>query len=102
MVKPAMTAAKRMPVPAADRKLKLKNAFSGVGIATTGGTRDTSLCKLQTGILGAAIPSKKVFVCGSPQMKTTTLRIIQGSQGLSIADFRLPIADRFVSEARPT
>src|SRR6185437_775147 len=102
IMKPAMIAAKKMPVPAADKKLKLKIAFSGVGDATTGGTRETSLCKLQTGILGAAIPSKKLFVCGRPQMKTTTLRTIQGSQGRNIADFRLPISNCSVSEARPS
>src|SRR5215468_9353286 len=96
---PAIMAAKKMPVPAADKKLKLKIAFSGVGVATTGGTRVTSLCKLQTGIFGAAIPSRKLLVCGRPQIKTTTLRTIQGSQGLSIADLRFAICDCSVSEA---
>src|SRR5690242_6425581 len=87
-MKPATIAAKRTPVPAADRKLRLKMAFSGAGVATTGGTRDTSLCKLQTGILGAAIPSRRLFVCGRPQMKTTMLRTIQGSQGRSMSEAR--------------
>src|ERR1051326_1606339 len=40
---PAASAANRIPVPAADRKLKLKIAVSGVGVATTGGTRDESV-----------------------------------------------------------
>src|SRR5205823_2376421 len=35
------------------------------------------------------MPSRNPFVCGSPQMKTTTLRMIHGSQA------------RKVSEARP-
>jgi len=41
---------------------------------------------------GAATPSRNPFVCGSPQMKTTTLRIIQGCQALNISDleFRIP------------
>src|ERR1700686_2788244 len=48
------------------------------------------------GIFGAAMPSRKDFVCGNPQTKTTTLRIIQGRQTRSISDFEL----RTVSEAR--
>src|SRR5581483_5629362 len=34
------------------------------------------------------MPSRKVFVCGKPQMKTTTLRMIQGSQGRSVSEAR--------------
>src|SRR5712691_951235 len=84
-----MIEANKMPLPDADRKLKLKIAFSAVGFATTGGTRSTNLSRPGIGILGAAMPSRNPFVCGNPQTKTTTLRMIHGSQA------------RKVSEARP-
>src|ERR1041385_8263792 len=45
------------------------------------------------GIFGAAIPSRKAFVCGKPQMNTTRLRMIQGSQARRIADRELRTAD---------
>src|SRR5437899_13026469 len=45
------------------------------------------------GIFGAASPSRKDFVCGKPQMNTTTLRMIQGSQGRRNADCGLRIAE---------
>src|SRR5712691_6977432 len=85
-----------MPLPDADRKLKLKTAFSGAGFATTGGTRSTSLSRPGIGIFSAEMPSRNDFVCGNPQTNTTTLRIIHGSQARNISDFEL----RIVSEAR--
>src|SRR5438552_2610023 len=91
-----MIEASKMPLPEADKKLKLNTAFSAAGLATTGGTRRTSLSRPGIGIFGAAIPSRKPFVCGKPQTKTTTLRIIHGSQARNISDLEL----RVVSEAR--
>src|SRR5256885_4408386 len=93
MAKPAMIAAKKIPLPDAERKLKLKMAFSGAAFATTGGIRWTNLSNAWTGIFGAAIPSKNPFTCGRPQMKTMMLRMIQGSQGRRIEDFGLRVAD---------
>src|SRR5258708_29757329 len=91
-----MIEASKRPLADADKKLKLKTAFSGAGFATTGGTRRTSLSRPRIGIFGAAIPSRNPFVCGSPQTKTTMLRIIQGNQALNISDFELRIADSSV------
>ena len=39
------------------------------------------------------MPSRNAFVCGNPQTKTTTLRIIQGSQARRISDFELRISN---------
>src|ERR1700694_1669921 len=94
-----MIEASKIPLPDADKKLKLKPACSAAGLATTGGTRRTSLSRPRTGIFGAAIPSRNPFVCGSPQTKTTTLRIIQGSQAWNISDFELRIADFSVASS---
>ena len=80
-----MIDARKIPLPVADIQLKLKIAASAVGFATTGGTRITSLSRPSTGIVGAEIPSSKAFVCGNPQTKTTTLRIIQGIQARRIS-----------------
>src|SRR5438552_3969104 len=91
-----MLDASKMPLPEADKKLKLKTAFSAVGLATSGGTRKTSLSRPGTRIFGAEMPSKNAFVSGNPQTKTTTLRMIHGSQAWNISDFDL----RLVSEAR--
>ena len=88
-----MTEARKIPLPVADSQLKLKTAASAVGFETTGGMRITSLSRPGTGILGAEIPSSKAFVCGNPQTKTTTLRIIQGIQARRISDFGLRIAE---------
>src|SRR2546421_6035631 len=88
-----MIEANKMPLPDADRKLKLKTAFSAVGFATTGGTRSTSLSRPGIGIFGAARPSRNPFVCGNPQTKTTTLRMIHGSQARNISDFELRISN---------
>src|SRR2546426_11307939 len=88
-----MTEARKIPLPVADSQLKLKAAASAVGFETTGGMRSTSLSRPGTGILGAEIPSSKAFVCGNPQTKTTTLRIIQGIQARRISDCELRIAE---------
>ena len=88
-----MIEARKIPLPVADNQLKLKIAASAVGFATTGGIRITSLSRPGTGIFGSEIPSSKAFVCGSPQTKTTTLRIIHGSQARRISDCGLRIAE---------
>src|SRR6266478_7811517 len=84
-----MIEASKMLLPEADKKLKLNTALSAAGLATTGGTRRTSLSRPGIGIFGAAIPSRKPFVCGKPQTKTTTLRIIHGSQARNTSDLEL-------------
>src|SRR5258708_4114101 len=91
-----MIEANRMPVPEADKKLKLRTAFSATDFGTTGGTRNTSLSRPQIGIFGAVIPSRNPLVCGKPQTKTTMLRIIHGCQALNISDLEF----KSMSEAR--
>src|SRR5215813_5148356 len=88
-----MIEAIKIPVPDADSQLKLNTAASVVNWATTGGTRSTNLSRPGTGNLNSEKPSKNAFVCGKPQTKTTTLRIIQGSHARRIADCGLRIAD---------
>src|SRR2546426_12682023 len=88
-----MIDARKIPLPVADNQLKLKTAASAVGFETTGGMRMTSLSRPVTGIFGAEIPSSKAFVCGNPQTKTTTLRIIHGIQARRISDFGLRISE---------
>src|SRR5438309_11620670 len=88
-----MIEATKIPLPVADSQLKLKTAASDVGFTTTGGMRITSLSRPGTGIFGAVIPSSKAFVCGNPQTKTTTLRIIHGIQARRISDFGLRISE---------
>src|SRR5207244_9697276 len=85
---PAMIDAKKIPLPVADNQLRVKTAPSVAGLATTGGTRITSLSSPGTEILGAEIPSRKDVVCGNPQTNTTTLRIIHGSQARSVSEAR--------------
>src|SRR5689334_9382272 len=50
---PEMIAEKRIPVPDAESQLSRKIAGSGVGLATTGGTRSERLCRFAIGIFGA-------------------------------------------------
>src|SRR2546425_6777729 len=83
---PAIIEAKKIPLPVADNQLKLKTAASAVGLLTTGGIRMTSLSRFGTAIFGAESPSRKPFVCGNPQTKTTTLRIIHGNQARSVSE----------------
>src|SRR5215472_14292919 len=83
MQSPAMIAATKMPLPVALSQLQLKTAGSGVAVATTGGTRRTIWSNAGTGSFGAEIPSSNDRVCGRPQINTTTVRMIQGSQASS-------------------
>src|ERR1035438_5077248 len=76
--KPEIMAANRMLVPDADNQFNWKTAASGVGFATTGGIRKIKLCNPLTGILKMEILSRKAFADGSPQTKTSTLRMAQG------------------------
>ena len=80
----AMSAAIRMPVPVAESQLSVYTAASGVGFVTTGGMRTTRLCRPSMGNFGAEIAFRKSLACGSPQMKTNTLRIAHGVQALMI------------------
>src|SRR5678815_1408882 len=75
-----MSEAMKIPDPVADNQLKLNTAASAEFFATTGGTRTTILSNQGTGIFGAENPSSSALICGRPQRKTTTLRMIQGSQ----------------------
>src|SRR5689334_6240116 len=61
MMKPEMTAAKRMPLPVADSQLKPNTAGSGAGLATAGGTRSTSLLTPAIGNCGLVILLGGVF-----------------------------------------
>src|SRR5579862_6509163 len=80
MTAPAMSAATKIPVPLADSQLNKNTAVSGFGLATTGGTRWTIPSSPGMGNLGAEMPSKMALTCGSPQRKTTTLKMTQGVQ----------------------
>src|SRR5690242_19194571 len=80
---PEMMAATRMPVPLADSQFRLKTVLSGVGFATTGGTRRIKLCRPLTGILRIERLSKNVLMTGSPHRKTTTLRMAHGVQAFA-------------------
>ncbi len=75
--------AMKIPVPVADRILNMYTAGSALSAVTTGGTLITRLCKPGIGNLYTQRPSRKVLICGRPQMKTSTLRIIQGVQALT-------------------
>src|SRR5438132_5156452 len=73
-----MIAVMRIAVPDADSQLKRKTAGSAVSLATTGGTRATSLSSPPIGIDGAEILLRRAFTCGVPQANTVTVRMIQG------------------------
>ncbi len=94
MRSPARRAAKRIPVPVAESQLRLKMAGSGVGAATTGGTRSTTLCRPVTGILMVVFASIHAEKRGRPQTKTTTLKTNQGSQALKMVEAVWPWAWR--------
>src|SRR5579859_762303 len=83
MTNPEMMAATKMPVPLAESQFKLKTALSGVGFATTGGTRRIKLCSPLTGILRMERLSKNVLATGSPHRNTTTLRMAHGVQAFA-------------------
>src|ERR1700758_2391755 len=96
MMKPEMIAATRIPEPVAESQLNPNTAASGVGFATTGGTRCASLLRPGTGICGLVIllggvlqvlvevnTFSGVFMIFLPvyvpQQKTNTLRTSHGS-----------------------
>src|SRR5215469_15973509 len=83
MTNPEMMAATRIPVPLAESQFKLNTAPSGVGFATTGGTRNIKLCRPATGILKMERLSKNVLTAGSPQRNTITVRMAHGVQALA-------------------
>src|SRR5436190_23880415 len=66
-------------VPVAERRFRLKMAFSTVGVGATGGTFSTALCSSGTGICGAYQAFNWFFTAGNPQQKTKAVRKIQGS-----------------------
>src|SRR5437868_5574170 len=80
MTKPARTAENRIPEPVIDSQLKLKTAPSGVGLATTGGTRWIMLWRPSTGKRKMEKLSSHAFTEGRPQRKTMTLKMSQGTQ----------------------
>src|SRR5271165_1917523 len=97
ITKPEIRPEIRMLVPVALSQFKRKTAASLVGLATTGGTRIDSLSIPVTGNCGAVIllggvlqlaievktfsgVSMMRLPVGVPQQKTTTLRMIHGTQ----------------------
>src|ERR1700682_3552749 len=72
--RPEMMAAIKMPVPEAEIQFNWKIAASGVGFATTGGTRRIRLCSPATGILKMEILSRKALTEGSPHKNTSMLK----------------------------
>src|SRR5216684_1145456 len=83
ITKQEMTAAIRMLLPVADSQLKLNTASSGALLATTGGTLRIKLCSPLTGILKTEVLSRRLLTLGSPQRKTSTLKMTQGTQALA-------------------
>src|SRR5215217_3334227 len=79
MTAPAISDERRIPVPVAESQLKVKMAASAAFCGATGGTRKTTLCRPGTVILKMEIPLRKSFVPCKPQIKTSTLRRIQGT-----------------------
>src|SRR5271169_247098 len=100
MMKPEIIAANRIPEPVAESQLKPNTARSAVGLATTGGTRCTSLSRPVMGICGLVIllggvcqvlvevnTFSGVFMIFLPvyvpQQKTNTLSTSHGSHARS-------------------
>ena len=75
----AMPASKRA-VPVAERRFRLKIAFSKVGSGATGGTFCTARWRTGTGICGAYHAFNWFLMIGRPQQKTKPVRKIHGSQ----------------------
>src|SRR5215467_6399977 len=73
-----MIAAIRIAVPVAESQLSEKTAASGVGLGTTGGTRETILSRPAIGMFGEEMWLRKLLTCGVPHANTTTTRTIQG------------------------
>src|SRR5256885_7118096 len=76
-----MIAAIRIAVPVADSQFNVSTAGSAVGRRTTGATRCTILSRPEMGKRGAEMASSRALTLGSPQRKTTTVRMIHGSHG---------------------
>src|SRR4030095_642905 len=75
----------RIPVPVADSQFRTYTAPSGAAFGTTGGILWTIWCSPAIGTLTTELPSRKVFTCGSPQRKTSTLRMANGTQARTIS-----------------
>src|SRR5436309_2931770 len=72
------TAARKMPVPAADSGLKVNSASSGLRSSlTTGRVRAIALSRPGTFTL-IVVRSSTAFTCGNPQQKT---KMVSSSQG---------------------
>src|SRR5215475_14589104 len=90
MTSPARSAARRIPLPVAESQFSVNTAssglvgLSGVGSATTGGVRTTTLCKPVTLKAGEESLSNAVLTIGTPQMKTNRLNRIHGVQAARI------------------
>ena len=69
-----------MPVPVAERRLRLYTAASMRGAATTGGIFCTSSCRPATGTFEIQTPSSAARTCGVPHRNTQTLRMTHGIQ----------------------
>src|SRR5580700_10123985 len=83
MTKPEMIAATKIPEPVAVSQFSVYTAASGVGLGTTGGMRCTILFRPTTGNFGAESLSSWVLTLGSPQTKTTMLKIIHGTHAFA-------------------
>src|SRR5215831_15834882 len=75
---PEMIAAMRIAVPVADSQLSEKTAASGVGLGTTGGTRETILSRPAIGMFGEEMWLRKLLTCGVPHANTTRTSTIHG------------------------
>src|SRR6266404_4732855 len=86
IINPATIPDTRIPLPVADSQFNVNTASSGfvgrsgVGEATTGGERITTLCRAATWNFGAAISLKNFFTLGTPHRKTTRLSNTHGAQ----------------------
>src|SRR5262245_55885662 len=74
-----------MPVPVAERMLKLKTALSTFASATTGGTFWTSSLSPATGTLATQIWSREARTCGAPHRNTMALKRSQGVHAVRTA-----------------
>src|SRR6478609_8046652 len=80
---PVTSAASRIAVPVAESQLKLNTAASGAAVATTGGTRSTTLSSPGTGSLGAEMRVSTAFTCGSHHANTSTLSTTHGRYAIA-------------------
>src|SRR4051812_43494820 len=84
--RPPSIAATRMLVPVAERMLNENTAASGVGAATTGATRTTTLSSPGTWICGAYMWFSHALDFGRPVVKTRTQRMIHGVHARATPD----------------